>query len=137
MFGTPRLDVINCVICDDVRTEILEKETIVGVYNAGITVPFVPWKMSICLWFQVIWSEQGEIQLEISVLNPGNREVGKTSGEARAILQGYQSTLTFRGLIITADMEGTYDIQWRADYGNWQSVRKFPISVYRDPASGS
>ncbi len=135
MSGTARLDLINCVICDDVRAELMNKETIVGVYNAGISIPFVPWSMTICLWFQVMWSGEGELQLEITVLNPRNNEAGKTDGKANAILQGNQSTLTFRGLFITADMEGTYEIQWRADYGNWQSVRKFPINVARDPAN--
>ena len=137
MFGSSRLDLMNCVICDDVRTELRNKETIVGVYSAGITVPFVPWQLTICLWFQVIWSGEGEMQLEIAVFNPGNHEVGKVDGKASAILQGYLSTLAFKGLLITADMEGTYDIMWRADYGDWQSVRKFIVSVERDPANAS
>ena len=135
MSGTSRLDLINCVICDDVRTEIFNKETIVGVYNSGLSIPFVPWSMSICLWFQVMWSGEGEMQLEIAVLNPGNHEVGKIDGKARAILQGYLSTLAFRGLLITADMEGTYEIKWRSDYGDWQSVRQFIVSVERDLAN--
>lgn len=137
MSGTSRLDIINCVICDDVRTEISNKETIVGVYNSGISVPFVPWSMPICLWFQVIWSGDGEMQFEISVLNPSNHEVGKIGGKVRAILQGSLSTIAFRGLFIAADMEGTYDIKWRADYGAWQSVRKFIVSVVRSPANVS
>ena len=137
MFGTARVDLINCVICDDVRVELGNKETIVGVYNAGISIPFVPWTMTICLWFQVIWSGEGELQLEITVLNSGNHDVGKINGKANAILQGYQSTLTFRGLSFIADMEGTYEIQWRANYGNWQSARKFPVRVVRDLANAS
>ena len=137
MSGTARLNLIDCVICDDVRTEILNKETIVGVYNSGISVPLVPWSMPICLWFQVMWSGDGELQLDISILNPGNREVGKTEGKAHAILQGSRSTLAFRGLFITADMEGIYDIKWRIDYGEWQSVRKFIVSVERGSANAS
>lgn len=137
MSGTAILDLINCVICDDVRTELWNKETIVGVYNGGISVPVLPWSMPICLWFQVIWSGEGELQLEIQILDPSNRQAGTIGGSGRAILQGNQSTLTFRALYITASMEGTYDIQWRANDGNWQSVRKFPVMVVRDPANVS
>ena len=137
MSGTSKLDLINCVICDDVRNEIMNKETIVGVYNSGITVPSLPWAMPICLWFQVMWSGEGEMQLDIAVHNPRQHEVGKINGKARAILQGYLSTLAFRGLFITADMEGTYNIKWRSDYGDWQLIRDFTFYVQRAPANAS
>ena len=137
MSGTSKLDLINCVICDDVRNEISNKETIVGVYNSGITVPSLPWTMSICLWFQVMWSGEGEMQLDIAVLNPRQHEVGKIDGKAHAILQGHLSTLVFRGLFITFGMEGTYNIKWRGDYRDWQLVRDFTVHVERDPPIAS
>ena len=111
MFGVSSLDLINCVICDDVRVELNGKETIVGVYTAGISVPFIPFSITICLWLQVIWSGEGESHIEISVLNTGNRQVGEIEGPAQVISPGYQSTLAIRGLNFNADMEGTYDIK--------------------------
>lgn len=77
----------------------------------------------------VIWSGEGELDFQVRILNPLNRSVGETSGRGKAIWQGYQTTLTFRGLTFTAEMEGTYDLQWYTQSRGWESLRKFPIMI--------
>ena len=131
MMPPASINVVHCVVCDDVRLEVGHKETIVGVYSAGMTVPMLPWMVNTCLWMTVIWSGEGSMNLEVRIVNPRQTQAGETSGSANAMWQGQESTLTFRGLFFTIDMEGIYSIQWRMAGGAWQTVRQFPVFLIR------
>jgi hypothetical protein len=120
-----------CIVCDDVRTEIASKETIVGVYVSGIWVPSLPWYMTVCLWMTVMWSGDGEINLEIRIVDPAGTSMGAVNGKAKTIYQAHESSLTFRGVVLEVSMEGIYDVQWRKDGGVWETIRKLPIYVTR------
>jgi hypothetical protein len=133
----PSVHLVHCVICDDVRTEILSKETIVGIYGAGILVPAIPWAAMLCLWLTVIWSGDGETPIEIRVLDPRHAQVGDQKGLGRAIHQGLESTITFRNLFFTVEMEGIYTFQWRTKNGEWETVRQLPVYVYREQPTAS
>ena len=127
MMPPASINVVHCVVCDDIRLEVGNKETIVGVYSAGMTVPTLPWVVSTCLWMTVIWSGEGSLNVEVRIVNPRQTQAGETSGSANAIWQGQETTLTFRGLIFTIDMEGIYNIQWRTAGGAWETIRQFPV----------
>jgi len=137
MAQRPSVHLVHCVVCDDVRTEILSKETIVGVYSAGITIPDVPWVIMLCLWMTVIWSGDGELPIEIRVLNPRHSQVAEQRGVGRAVFQGLESTITFRNLFITMEMGGVYTFQWRAGDGDWEMARQLPVYVFRNETSAS
>jgi hypothetical protein len=135
MATVPSLHLVHAVVCDDVRTEILSKETIVGVYTGGIVVPALPWAMAACLWFTVRWSGDGSLPIEVRVLNPLQAQVGDQQGEGTATLQGYESTLTFRNLFFMIEMEGAYTFQWKVGNGPWETVRQLPVYIFRTPTS--
>ena len=121
---------VHCVVCDDVRTEIGNKETIVGVYS-GMTAPFVPWYSTLCLWLTIIWSGDGTVNVEVRVLDPARATASEQRGTARALWQGLESTLTFRGMMWQIPMEGVYEIQWRLNDGAWETIRQFPVYLAR------
>ena len=129
------IKIIHCVLCDDVRLEINNKEIIIGAYSGGITVPMLPWVALICVWLTVMWSGKGTLDLEIRVLDPRQRPVGIVSGSGTAILVGMESTLTLRGLAMQIEMEGFYTIQWRVSGGAWEALRQLPIYALRDAAT--
>ena len=120
-----------CMVCEDVRIEIGGKEIIIGVYPVGVSIPFVPWMAAACLRLAGFWSGDGELHFQVRVLNPANIQAGKIDGTAHAIWQGFQSSITLRGLILSIDMEGIYDIQLSQDSGPWQSILKFPVYIAR------
>jgi hypothetical protein len=134
---TATIDLVHCVVCDDVRIEILSKETIVGAYTAGIIVPRIPWVASLCLWMTVIWSGDGQLPIEIRVLNPLQVQVGNQQGIGTAQLRGHQSTITFRGLFFTVEMEGTYSFQWKAGTAEWRIARQLPVYVSEEQPMAS
>jgi hypothetical protein len=133
MASMPTIEVVHCVVCDDVRLEVANKETIVGVYSAGMTVPVLPWPIMVCLWMTVIWRGEGELELETRVLNPRNVQMANVTGSGHAEFQGQKSTITFRNLFFSIEMEGIYAIQWRKAHGNWETIRQLPIYMFRPP----
>jgi hypothetical protein len=127
----PGLRVLHCLICDDVRIETSYKETVVGIYTTGIGVRSLPWFAFVCVWMAVIWSGDGEIALEVRVLDPTFKEIGQTQGLAHAIHQGRETTLTFRGLSFSIESEGTYTIEWRVQNGSWNLIKAVPVVLVR------
>jgi len=123
------LKVSHCLICDDVRLEVSYKETVVGIYISGISVPSLPWFIFVCVWMSVIWSGDGEVSLEIRILDPLFNEIGQSRGHARAIQTGRESALTFRGLACNIESEGNYTIQWRMEHGAWQTIKTVPVML--------
>jgi hypothetical protein len=115
------------MVCDDVRTEIGNKDILVGVYTAGMTVAALPWFGTICLWLAVMWSGEGMATVEVRILNPRHASSGETQGVFNSIWRGYESSLTFRHIFINVDVEGPHEIQWRLENGNWETIRHFPI----------
>ncbi len=118
-----------CVICDDVRLEVSTKELLIGVYTAGVRVPSFPFVVTVCLWLVVVWEGEGALNIDIRILNPKGNQVCQVNGGGRAILQGRDTSLTFRGLIFSAETEGEYDIQWRVAGRQWESIRKFLVAL--------
>lgn len=127
----PTLQVVHGIICDDVRLELFHKETIVGIYQTGIAVRALPWVSNICLWMAVIWNGEGDLDLEVRILDPKDRQVGEALGRAHAIEQGKESSLTFRGLSVRIEIEGAYLVQWRAFGGVWEMVKTFSVALVR------
>lgn len=126
----PSLKAIHCLICDDVRIEVGYKETLIGVYTTGITIPILPWTGFVCIWMSVIWSGEGEVELEVRVLDPRSESIGNAQGRGHAAQQGRESSVTFRNLMFKVASEGTHMIQWRIVGGaNWETVKSFPVAM--------
>lgn len=125
------IEIVHCLLCDDVRTEVGFKETIVGVYRGGIAVPQLPSEVFITMWTQVVWSGDGNLEIWSRVVNPAGAEIGKTRGTAQAEMQGRFSSLVFRGMKLSVSMEGVHDFQYWTASGDWRSVLQFPISINR------
>ena len=138
MNATPAgIKIVHCLLCDDVRSELGSKETIVGVYKGGIAIPVIPWETYITIWTQVVWSGDGSLEIWGRVVNPVGTPVGITGGTANAEMQGSFSSLAFRGMKMSLDMEGTHEFQYQTNFGDWVSVLKFPIVINRWDSNAS
>lgn len=131
MLQSPSLKGIYCLICDDVRMELGYKESLIGVYTSGISIRTVPWLGFICVWMSVIWSGEGDADLEVRVIDPRLESIGITRGRGHAVQQGRESSITFRNLMFTIESEGTHMIQWRIADGDWQTIKSFPVAMLR------
>ena len=128
----PSLECIECLVCDDVRMEVSNKETIVGVYLGGVTITEVPIFVNLVFWLSVIWSGDGNIFLRSRITDPAHKELIATEGFATAALQGHPTSLVVRGLYFEARMEGVYQIQWqRGESDDWTTIRTLPIYLLR------
>jgi hypothetical protein len=137
MLAAAHLDIRDCIVCDDIRQEAAGKETLVGVYTTGISVPRMPWPVSVCVWLRVMWSGEGGLDMEFRLRNPRGAVVAQASGTGQAMRQGRHTSLALRGVRFNADIEGAYEIQWRAATGAWHTVDAFPVMIDRTAPAAS
>lgn len=122
---------LHCLVCDDVRQEAANKETIVGVYTAGIVIPQLPYSLMLSFWLAVIWSGDGQLGIEFRVIDPVREVRGYTNGTAQSVWPGHESSLAFRHLLVDVRSEGAYEVQVRSFVTEWETVRRLPIHLAR------
>ena len=128
----PSLECIECLVCDDVRMEVSNKETIVVYISVPSRSPQYRWIVNLVFWLSVIWSGDGNIFLRSRITDPAHKELIATEGFATAALQGHPTSLVVRGLYFEARMEGVYQIQWqRGESDDWTTIRTLPIYLLR------
>jgi hypothetical protein len=85
---------IYCILCDDVRVEMGNKLSLMGVFE-NIFLPGFP---SVLLKFAVVnhWEGVGEFETQVRIMNPDKREV-VTSAPSKFLVDspGYADNITF------------------------------------------
>jgi hypothetical protein len=124
-----KLTVLDCIVCDDIRQERSGKDILIGVYVTAIVVPKFPWRGILSLYLLTTWEGEGNVKIEIRIMNPDGEPAGSITGNAQAVHQGRRSAFIFRGVVCSAIKEGPYDFQWRMNDGDWNSIQKTYIQL--------
>lgn len=85
---------VYCIVCDDVRIEMGNKLSLMGVFE-NVFLPGFP---SILLKFAVVnhWEGEGQFETQVKIVNPDRREVVASVPSAFSIeKQGYADNITF------------------------------------------
>lgn len=61
----------TCLICDDVRREITNKDILIGVYAAEINTPALPAQINLSFWLLITPKKLGPLSLELKIDLPG------------------------------------------------------------------
>jgi len=100
---------VYCIVCDDVRLEVGNKLSLMGVFE-NVFLPSFP---SILLKFAVVnhWEGDGRYETQVKVLNPERREVVASVPSTFAIEnQGYADNITFF-TNVAFDRPGPFTVQ--------------------------
>ena len=87
-------NLVYCVVCDDVRIEMGNKLSLMGVFE-NVFLPAFP---SILLKFAVVnhWEGVGQFETQVKILSPERREVVASAPSQFTIEeQGYADNITF------------------------------------------
>jgi hypothetical protein len=109
-----QLQLSYTILCDDVRLEVGNKISIMGVFQ-NIMVERLPISL---IKFAVInhWRGEGKYQTEVRILSPNRREVVVTSQptEIQLALGGFTDNVSFFVNVVFPD-PGNYWVQTLAD----------------------
>jgi hypothetical protein len=104
---------VYCVVCDDVRLEMGNKLSLMGVFE-NVFLPSFP---AILLKFAVVnhWEGVGQYETQVKILNPERREVVVSSPSTFTIENhGYADNITFF-TNVAFDRAGPYAVQIMID----------------------
>jgi len=104
---------IYCIVCDDVRLEMGNKLSLMGVFE-NIFLPAFP---SILLKFAIVnhWEGDGTFETQVRILNPERKEVVTSAASSFTIeSQGYADNITFF-TNVAFERAGPYAVQIMID----------------------
>ena len=124
---------VYCVVCDDVRIEMGNKLSLMGVFE-NIFLPNFP---SVLLKFAVVnhWEGNGEFETQVKILNPERREVVASAPSTFTIENnGYADNITMF-TNVAFDRAGPYAVQVFID-GKAMAEKRIYVHHVQPPAAG-
>ena len=128
--GTAKL--IYSLICDDVRLEVGNKVSLMGVFQ-NVFLPTFP---SVVVKFAVVnhWEGNGEFQTQVKILNPVREETVSSVPASFTISgQGHADNITFF-TNVRFDRPGTYTLEV---FLSGNLVEESPLYVRQVPSAPS
>jgi len=106
------LELIDWMICDDIRREINRKVTLVGVYQDVIGVPAFPFTLpQLCILTKWDTSKKPVKNFEMKIIQPDKKVIGPVIGELGSSLEDKKRTLIQVGIIpFQIPAAGKYEI---------------------------
>jgi len=123
---------VYCVVCDDVRLEMGNKLSLMGVFE-NVFLPSFP---SILLKFSVVnhWEGVGQFETQVKILNPERKEVVASAPSTFKIEnQGYADNITFF-TNVAFDRAGPYAVQIMID-GKTVAEKRIFVHHVQPPAA--
>ena len=126
---------IYCIVCDDIRLEMGNKLSLMGVFE-NVFLPSFP---SILLKFAIVnhWEGVGTFETQVKILNPERKEVvASTTSTFTIENQGYADNITFF-TNVAFDRAGPYAVQTMIDGKAVAEKRIFVHHVPQPAAPGT
>ena len=112
MFVGKGLELIDWMICDDIRREINRKLTFVGVYQDMIGVPTLPFTLpQLSILTKWDTSKASIKNFEMKIIQPDKNMIGPVIGELESSLEDKQRTFIQVGITpFQISVAGKYEI---------------------------
>ncbi len=103
---------IHTVICDDIRVEVANKFSYMGIYEKDIVVPTLPLKVPKICFIQFLLLEKGKYRVRQILMSP-TKEIGRVDFNEQANVISDTENFVFRSAFenITIDELGEYQLQ--------------------------
>lgn len=128
MIKKPKL--IDWIICDDVRTEVGEKLTMVGVYSKDIIVPMIPLLLP-QLYLVTKWDISGGHFEEISfrLESPDGGQLGPVPAKVPKDIKGGIFTMNLAMIPFQIQKVGTFRIFLKIDDESEKKIGEFEVKL--------
>ncbi|MFO1047911.1 MAG: hypothetical protein U1E52_08460 [Geminicoccaceae bacterium] len=131
------IKILNCVFCDDVRTEQNGKEILIGVYTGDFGVPKLPWRVSsLSVWMQLELPPKPEkTNVAIRLLNTFGTRIAELSFSATpvgrlGVLQRSPVGFAFQTGSFEIQKVGELLLEMRNSEGAWVKGRSLLVAVH-------
>lgn len=118
-------EIVNALVCEDVRREVNGKEILIGVYGNAIVVPSFPVDLNLMFWFQAR-APQGDHELRLRIANMSDAVFLEASMNAHVEAPDELASLAV-GTVIQAQGETAIRFQGRGSDSDWTTIVEIPI----------
>lgn len=99
------------LLCDDVREEVGNKKTLIGVYPGGILLPFMPYtSFRLVLYFEIKVHKSHFEHAECTVLRPNGSIFYHNAKQFDTTYPEYPTTMTFDLFGLNFEHTGAYSV---------------------------
>tara|TARA_R110001606_G_scaffold188662_1_gene336516 strand:- start:852 stop:1319 length:468 start_codon:yes stop_codon:yes gene_type:complete len=139
---TPKIGMVGCVVCDDVRVEDNGKIILIGVYAGDIVVPQFPADIPLRVYFSVRIEGAGTGILETEIITqPIGEDEFTTKIQGKVQFDSTEMKMHETG-IPTPPLECKVErssflfVRWRSDGDDWQQLICKRIILQGDESRG-
>jgi hypothetical protein len=127
MTDQPILQVINTIICDDVRREDNGKDILIGVFNDSMVVEVLPALLpTFGIRFLMKAASVGSYKIESAVSGPDGKEMVKLVGDLSFSSSKYLSSFSFKVSPMVINAIGKHEITFGV-HGQTKVVHTFEV----------
>jgi hypothetical protein len=126
-------EIVNTIICDDVRREDNGKEILIGIYGSAMLVSKFPAAVSPVLWMQVRPMKSGELRFSIRLKNEADAVFHEISGGVNVDAPGEMGAVSTPPAPIQVNAEMQLVFEMKQEGGEWTKVREIPVKKQQPP----
>ena len=115
------LRIRNALLCDDIRSEINNKHTLVGVYEGDIVVPAFPCSIPAALYIEGEVKKPGDTQIVLRMSGPGNDET-VFNAKFSTTTKNDAVSVPIRLPAVRMGQAGTFRFEANADNEKWVTL---------------
>lgn len=117
------LRAVGAFACDDVRLEIGNKFTFVGIYTSDLNLPDFPCTLALRIVVLVDFPEAGPFHFAFRLMHSNGTKIAEIEGKLEAAKAG-RGMLPIGPTAITFAEHGSFALQFRSAPGRWKNVHK-------------
>lgn len=128
-----KFEIVKSLLCEDVREEINNKHTLIGVYIGDVLISRIPGNMSIALFVELDVKKEGKQSIQLRLSGPGDHEA-VLNADLNFIGVG-SSTLKTPRIELLVDKEGIFRIDLSEDGETWINLIEKSVTLNPAPSA--
>jgi hypothetical protein len=126
------IEILNTVVCDEVRKEVSGKFFLIGVYGDAIVVPSLPRQVTVSLWCHIVPKALGLMTIEVMMEGPDDQKATGTI-QALIVAQDQPFGMHIGPMILDVPKSGEVQFSLRMlNEDQWQCVHKKMVCAQAD-----
>lgn len=131
--GSPGIEILGGVICDDIRKEDNGKAILIGVYSGDILISSFPFQRPICLWLHGR-AEKGIYDMEVRIRTVGENDELAPAKERKikadfSSLESSEMAISIVGVPISVNESSEIILEVKLAQQEWSELSRKRIKL--------
>jgi hypothetical protein len=124
-------DVVNAIICDDIRREDNGKAILIGVYGSNIILQSLPATLALSIWVHLDARFSGEKVINFRVIGTARNPISELAVDANIARPG-GVIVPIPPFPVFLESEGELTVEMRVGDGAWVKIRALKVELRKN-----